>query len=307
MHYIKYVLSFILLLALSGCNDSEPHVDYSNQLAREDVTKAKVYFDQVLEATLNEAKKQKDPYEAYSLLLNAYYGADANREPIVYKNSEKSFVIRQSKFSVISTLDESFGNGQSYSGYNDLKTLTKNQEALNDLFNYLNLSLQYGNKKAFIDLYDSKKSYFKNDTQNLKQVEQLQIKYAPAFMTMAESLSVGDPLDDELILLYAYQNNKGFFYTKNSAKAVDYYQKLYPTNKTVALYIIGVYLEINDFENAYFWKVRCIDTCANMYDTLYAPIAKRTKVDDIFRERLNSTQFKEIEKASNDPMRTSFK
>jgi hypothetical protein len=301
MHYIKYVLSFILLLALAGCNDDK-QVDYEkNNLTSSDLDTAMTYFNQKLIETLTEAKNSKDPFDAYVLLVKAYYGADSNRKPISYTVPSKNIILTQSRFAVSGTIEVPYGDDKF------LINLTDRKEALSLLFDSLDSALAQGNKKAFIDLYDSKKSYFENDIQSLKKVEELQIKYAPAFMTMAEVLSVGDPLDDELILLYAYQNNKGFFYTKNSAKSVDYYQKLYPTNKTVALYIIGVYLEINDFENAYFWKVRCIDTCANMYDTLYAPIAKRTKVDDIFRERLNSTQFKEIEKASNDPSRTSYK
>lgn len=307
MRYIKYLLGSALLLALAGCGDSEQKVDYSKQLVREDVEKATVYFNQVLENTLNDAKKQKDPYDAYALLVKAYYGADANREPIVYKIPEKPFIIKQTKFSVKANFDEYFENEQSYGNYNYVGTLTKKKEALTDLFNYLDLSLKSGNKKAFIELYEANKPYFEDDLTLMAQVDKLQIKYADDFKILAENLTVGETIDEDLILLYAYQYRKGFIYHKNTAKAVEYYQKLYPKNKNVAFDIISSYLEINDFENAYFWKVRCIDSCTQRVVTALKPLSYKATLDDIFREKLNSTQFKEIEAASNDPARNSFK
>lgn len=59
MQYIKYVLSFTLLLILAGCNESNPKIDYSKKLLPEDITKATVYFDKILDATLKVAKEQK--------------------------------------------------------------------------------------------------------------------------------------------------------------------------------------------------------------------------------------------------------
>lgn len=307
MQYIKYVLSFTLLLILAGCNESNPKIDYSKKLLPEDITKATVYFDKMLDATLKVAKEQKNPYDSYSLLVKAYYGADSNRNPIVYKIPDKLFVIKQSKFSIKVTLDEPFGNYQNYGSYEYGATLIKKDEALSDLFEYLDMSLKLGNKKAFIELYEAKKPYFEDDLTLIAQVDKLQIKYADAFKILAESLTVGETIDEDLILLYGYQYRKGFIYPKNTAKSVEYYQKLYPNNKNVAFDIISSYLEINDFENAYFWKVRCIDSCTQNVITALKPLSYKATLDDIFREKLTSTQFKEIEVAANDPKRKTFK
>lgn len=307
MQYIKYVLGAALIALLAGCGDPDYKIDYSKQLVRADVDKATDYFNEVLGKTLDDAKQQKDPYDAYALLVKAYYGADANREPLVYKIPDKDFVIKQTKFLVKVTLEEPFGNAQYYSSYNFVGTLPKKKEALTDLFNYLDLSLKSGNKKAFIELYEAKKPYFEDDLTLMAQVDKLQIKYADDFKKMAENLQVGEAIDEDLILLYGYQYRKGFIYPKNTAKAVEYYQKLYPKNKNVAFDIISSYLDINDFENAYFWKVRCVDSCPQRVITALKPLSYKATLDDIFREKLTSTQFKEIEAAANDPTRNNFK
>lgn len=307
MRYMKYVVGALLIASLTGCGDSAPKVDPSKILGRADVVKATDYFDGVLGNTLKEAKQQKDPYDAYALLVKAYYGADANREPIVYKIPDKTFIIKQNKFLVKATLTEPFGNAQYYGSYDYVGTLPKKKEALTDLFHYLDLSLKTGNKKAFIELYEAKKPYFEDDLTLMAQVDKLQIQYAEDFKTLAENLSIGEPIDEDLILLYGYQYRKGFIYPKNTAKAVEYYQKLYPKNKNVAFDIVSAYLEINDFENAYFWKVRCVDSCTQRVITALKPLSYNATLDDIFREKLNSTQFKEIEAAANDPTRNNFK
>lgn len=128
MRYMKYVLGSALLAFLAGCGDSAPKVDPSKILERADVVKATDYFDSVLANTLKEAKQQKDPYDAYALLVKAYYGADANREPIVYKIPEKPFVIKQNKFLVKAKLDEPFVNAQYYGSYDYVGTLPKRKK-----------------------------------------------------------------------------------------------------------------------------------------------------------------------------------
>jgi hypothetical protein len=282
MHYIKYVLSFILLLVLAGCNDTPDDV--------RPTADAKVYFDQQLKTTLAAAKSKEDPFEAYQLLLRAYYGLGNDKEKLLYKDDTRKLYIAQSGFVV---------NGGS--------ALDNKQEAINNMYVYLESALKNGNKKAFLELYEGEQSEpanFGNDMTMRLKSDQLQTKFSEAYKNLVETLSVGDPIDNALITSYASQLKNGEFYQKNTAKSVEYYLKLYPVDKVVPLYLIGVYLDINDYENAYFWKVRCIDACDARYKKI--SIVSRN-LPDLFRKQLTSDQFKAIEEASNDPTRTSFK
>lgn len=296
MHILKAFIVALTLSTLVACSDSDDNSTvYLNSVSDAELNDAKSYFDQQLVTILDDAKKVSDPFDAYSLLVRAYYGADKDYKRISYKIPNKELTINQSKF----MLKE----------YEYNVRLPHRYEAMNALFSYLDASLATGNKKAFLELYESKKNY---DGEDLSKFEALQLKYSKTFATLAESLKVGETIDDDLIMLYAYQLKKGFVYPKNADKSVEYYQKLYASNPTVALYIMGVYLEINDFENAYFWKVRCIGTCSNMFNSLNNDVIKNTNsrnegTIDLFRNKLTSVQFKEIEAAANDPARTSFK
>lgn len=304
MHILKSLIGALALSTLVACSDSDDnHAVYLNSVMETELNDAKSYFDQQLVIILDDAKKASDPFDAYSLLVRAYYGADKDYNRISYKIPNKKFIINQSKFTIKEMASNMNGR------YEYRAKLPHRHEAMNALFTYLDASLATGNKKAFLELYESKKNY---DGEDLGKFENLQLKYSKEFAKLAESLQVGETIDDDLIMLYAYQLKKGFVYPKNSDKSVEYYQKLYASNPTVALYIMGVYFEINDFENAYFWKVRCIGTCATMFNALNDDVIENTgsRTDgaiDLFRTKLTSEQFKAIEAAANEASRTSFK
>jgi hypothetical protein len=300
MNYIKSLFGLFFILLLAGCNDSESNNYTEKSVTRADFMNAKMYFDFTLEESLKKAKTLADPYDAYTLLMKAYHGVDEKGEKLIYKNKD-NITITHSKFSVSAKDYDDLG----YPDYS--LPLMHREEALNSMFGYLDSSLQSGNKKAFLEVYEAQKAYFYKDEKSLSHIEKLQVKYAADFKNLAESLTVKDTIDQDLTLLYAYQNKKGLIYTKNSEKAVEYYQKLYPANPTVALYIVGVYLDINDFENAYFWKVRCINSCFDMFVSLYSKESRGPTITDAFKQHLNEAQFKEIEAAASDPSRKSFK
>lgn len=282
MHYIKYLLSFMLLFTLAGCKDTSDAVSPK--------TEAKAYFEQQLKTTLDGAKAIEDPFVAYQLLLKAYYGLDNDKKQLIYKDDKKNASIAQYAFVVVGGL-----------------ALDNKQEAINTMYVYLESALEKGNKKAFLELYEGEQSEpanFGNDMTMRLKSDQLQTKFSEPYKNLVETLSVGDLIDNALITSYATQLKNGEFYQKNTAKSVEYYLKLYPVDKVVPLYLIGVYLDINDYENAYFWKVRCIDACDARYKKI--SIVSR-ELPDLFRKKLTSDQFKAIEEASNDPTRNSFK
>lgn len=278
MLYIKYVLSFIVLLALSGCNGENTR--------QENAAKAKVYLEQQLKSTLVSTGSMSDPFEAYLTLIRWSHGVDNDGNIIIYQNADKSVSISQYDFVVIGG-----------------ETLDNRQEAITATYVYLESALEKGNKKAFLELYKTQ-DVIESDMYARLKMEQLRTQFSQAYASLVESLSVGNSLDDDLILFYADQLKRGEIYQKNTAKSIEYYQKLYPTNKVVAFYLIGVYLDVNDYENAYFWNIRCIDDCAAKYKE--TPIVAEN-LPDLFRAKLTSEQFKEIEDASNDPTRNNFK
>jgi hypothetical protein len=135
----------------------------------------------------------------------------------------------------------------------------------------------------------------------------LQAKHRDNLANLAESLIVKTPIDEDIIMAYAYQLEQGFVYPKNTLKSAAYYQKLYPDNNLIPLYLIELYLDINDYENAYFWKVRCIGDCDTLSRTSGNGIVTTLGLTSLFQSELNGEQFKAIEVAANDPKRKTFK
>lgn len=302
MHKFKAVVCSLAFLILTGCGDSEPkQVEKKNYITLSDMTDARTYFDQQLEGILTQAKSLNDPYDAYSLLVKAYYGVDKDHNRIVYTSPSTNMIIRQSNFTIKENISDA--HGSSVYTFN----LIRKYDGLKALFDYLDAALATGNKQAFLELYTTKQDQY--DKSSIAKVEALQMKYSKEFATLAESSKVGETVDNDLILLYAYQLSKGLVYPKNSEHAVEFYSKLYPSDNIIPFHIMSVYLGINDFENAYFWKLRCVGICANSLNELNDKSIGRMglKIETVFSEMLTSGQFKAIEAAASDPARMSFK
>lgn len=299
MKYLHAMFCLLLTLSLTGCNDWN-----SSSVTQTDLVNAQMYFDFSLEDTLKKAKKLEDPYDAYSLIFNKPFGVDETVTKVYYQTPSKAIIEHFN----LSVKNDTLSSGTEYID------LTNKTLAIQTMFKYLDIALSAGDKRAFTELYGSDSPYFKYDTpsssvdrQVIVSAKMLQAKHRDNLANLAESLIVKTPIDEDIIMAYAYQLEQGFVYPKNTLKSAAYYQKLYPDNNLIPLYLIELYLDINDYENAYFWKVRCIGDCDTLSRTSGNGIVTTLGLTSLFQSELNGEQFKAIEVAANDPKRKTFK
>lgn len=265
---------FVFTVILSGCESIEDQ--YS--IGSEGITSA-----------IAESKRYPEPLKAYQV-LEKYYDNTVNASEVNGVGYSLSYY---SNIEACVRLIPAIGK-------RDCKELKESTEFYNLMINNLMQSLNSNEIDAYNVVYSSHMNIiYRNNEKMGHAVSNLRAMYATKLSALADKI----PNNKENSVIYMLTGNlygNGLYVTKSNEKSNYYYEKAYASGSTIAAaYIAKNYFDIGEYENAYFWTVRCTVACSDNYGVVKLEYKE-------FLNKLSPNKFREIEKKATDQSTTKF-
>lgn len=261
---------FLFTVILSGCESIEDQYSIGTESIKN---------------TIAESKKYSEPLKSYQV-LETYYDDNVNGGYVNGVGYQLSYDNN------IETCVREMAIGK-----RDCKELKESTEFYNLIINNLMQSLNSNNIDAYKLVYSSRMNMiYRHNAKIGHAVSNLRAMYATRLSALADELP-NDKGNSFIYMLTGTLYSDGLYVTKNNEKSNYYYEKAYTAGDTVAAaYIAKNYYDIGEFENAYFWTVRCTVECSNSSGVVRLEYSS-------FNKKLSAAKFREIEKKATDKVK----
>lgn len=264
---------FLLTVILSGCESIEDQYSIGTESIKN---------------TIAESKKYSEPLKSYQV-LETYYddhvnGGDVNG--VGYRLSYNNNIETCVRVMALAK--------------RDCKELQETTEFYSLIINNLMQSLNSNDANAYNLVYSAHMNIiYRNNAKIGHAISNLRAIYATKLSELADKLP--NTKDNSIIyMLTGALYSNGLYVTKSNEKSNYYYQKAYESGDNVAAaYIAKNYFDIGDYENAYFWTVRCSLECSQASGIVRFEYSS-------FTNKLTPAKFRDIEKQATDKTKLKF-
>lgn len=262
---------FLFTVILSGCESIEDQYSTGSESIKN---------------TIAESKKYSEPLRSYQV-LETYYDNNVNGGDV------NGVGYRLSYDNNIETCVRPMAIGK-----RECKELKESTEFYNLIINNLMQSLNSNDLNAYNVVYSAHMNIiYRNNAKIGRAVSNLRAIYAMNLVALADDKNQTNSF---IYMLTGELYRTGLYVTKNNEKSNHYYEKAYTSGDNVAAaYIAKNYFDIGDYENAYFWTVRCSVECSQASGIVRFEYSS-------FTNKLTPAKFREIEKQATDKTKLKF-